>query len=236
MSFSLCYPSFLSMTEMQTWKAYKFADAIKQRETQPIQPSSKMILSGWNNSLNLTRRNIMGMNGRSCPWVQKSNCVWLREEMAKEQHQRRSFRDSTERGMVGLHYTTVMAMLPVHTRDPTVRVVCRVWQAAVLLQQGNIWLYTHVVRSAERHKQIQFWSRQKALCGKRNPKNIRINEGNVSNEHCIPSPWGKPKRDPLESAFCISRKTWISWEVSRMGGWFLKGMSSGLNAAPKALG
>jgi hypothetical protein len=53
----------------------KFADAIKQREAQPIQLTSKMILTGWNNSPNLTRRNIIEMNGRSCTWVQKPNCI-----------------------------------------------------------------------------------------------------------------------------------------------------------------
>lgn len=54
----------------------KFADDIKQRGRQLTGPRSKVISTGQNNSLNLTRRNLIGINGGSCPWVQRSTCTW----------------------------------------------------------------------------------------------------------------------------------------------------------------
>lgn len=54
----------------------KFADDIKQRGRQLTGPRSKMISTGRNNSLNLTRWNLIGINGESCPWVQRSTCTW----------------------------------------------------------------------------------------------------------------------------------------------------------------
>lgn len=118
------------------WKHGKHADQINRwytakRERQPTQPNSKMISTGWNNSANLTRKNLMGINGRSCTWVQKSNCVWDGEEVAKQQHLgKKSLRHSSERGTVGDHHTMWMAKLPVPTRHMAMRAMLRwgTWQ------------------------------------------------------------------------------------------------------------
>lgn len=58
----------------------KFADDIKQRGRQLTAPRSKMISTGQNNSLNLTRWNLIGINGGSCTWVQRSTCTWDEEK------------------------------------------------------------------------------------------------------------------------------------------------------------
>lgn len=79
----------------------KFADDIKQRGRQLTGPRSKMILTVWNNSLNLTRWNLIGINGGSCTWVQKSNRTWDGGEVAKLQYLWWSFRDFTESSLSG---------------------------------------------------------------------------------------------------------------------------------------
>jgi hypothetical protein len=58
--------------------------------------------------------------------------------MAIEQHVKRNLRDSTERDTVGVHHMMVTAMLPVQARHTNVMAVCRVRQAAKLLQQVKI--------------------------------------------------------------------------------------------------
>lgn len=79
----------------------KFADGIKQRGRRPTGPRSKMISTAWNNSLNLTRWNLIGINGGSCTWVQKSNCTWGGGEVAKLQSLGWSFRDFIDSRLSG---------------------------------------------------------------------------------------------------------------------------------------
>jgi hypothetical protein len=63
----------------------KFADDIKQSRRQLTWLRSKMISTAWNNNLTLTWWNLIGINGGSCTWVQKSNYIWDGGEVAKLQ-------------------------------------------------------------------------------------------------------------------------------------------------------
>lgn len=233
--------SVLPITSIDDWDEnmesmlIKFADDIKRRERQPTQPNSKMISTGWNNSPNLTRKSIIGINGSSCTWVQKSNCVWGRKEMTKQQHLGKNLRDSTERGTVGVHHMMWRAKLPQHTRYIAMRAVSRVREEVMSPQQVQIRLYTHVVGIPKGHKKTQSWSRPKTPCGSRKLKSGRTDEENSGNEHFIQGALcrGDTKATPWK-CLCLSSNILISCEVSRMSWCFLKCTSSGLNGAPRA--